>query len=264
MNLKSIRILGLLAGALFPVHAAQAEIVTRSVTYEHQGQTLEGYLAYDDALDGPRPGVLIVHAWWGLGDEAKMRARMLAELGYVAFALDMYGQGKLTDDPQVAGGWAGAFMQDRDQMRRRAAAGLGVLRTRPQVDPDRIAAIGYCFGGTTVMELAYAGVDLDGAVSFHGYPKPPAPGDQIKASLLVLHGADDPITPMTAVDAWVASMIQTRPDWQLVIYGGAVHSFTSRSADARGIEGAAYHADADARSWAQMKLFFDEIFNNGK
>jgi len=176
--------------------AAQAKVITQSVAYQHDNVTLEGYLAFDDSIKGKRPGVLVVHEWWGLNDYARKRAAQLAGMGYVAFAVDMYGKGKVTSHPNEAGEWMKEITSNVETWGRRAMAGLQVLEKDPRTDPNRIAAIGYCFGGATVQQLAYSGANLRGVVSFHGSPLPPT-GDQakkVKAKILICHGAADPMT----------------------------------------------------------------------
>jgi len=240
----------------------EGKVVMRTIAYSDGEVQLEGYFAWDDTIAGKRPGVLIVHAWWGLGEDEKARARQLAELGYAAFALDMYGAGKFTDDPAQAGQWAGAFYQDRQLGRTRAAAGLKVLAEQPEADAGRTAAIGYCFGGTIVLELAYSGADLRGVVSFHGNPLPAMEGDadRTRARLLVCHGAADTLVPAETINAFTKSLEGSKVDWQLITYSGAKHSFTTRSADRVAIPGVGYHTDADRRSWQHMRVFFEEIF----
>jgi dienelactone hydrolase len=242
--------------------AAQAAIRTEKVVYRQGDTELVGFLAYDDAVTGRRPGVLVAPEWWGLNDYAKRRAEQLASLGYVAFSLDMYGKGKTTADPKEAGRLAGTFRSDRQLMRARALAGLDVLKGRPQADPARLAAIGYCFGGTVVLELARSGADLKGVVSFHGGLATPNPADakNIKGKVLVLHGADDTFESPAEIAAFQEEMRQARVDWQMVYYGGAVHSFTNPDADRAGIKGVAYNEAADRRSWRAMQDFFAEIF----
>ncbi len=242
---------------------ADAAIQTQTIQYHHEDTALEGYLAYDDAIDGQRPGVLVVHEWWGLNDYTKMRTRKLAELGYIAFALDMYGDGKTTTNPDVAGQCAGQIGGDPQLQRERAKAGLAVLAGHALVDPDRIAAIGYCFGGTTVMQLAYSGANVRGVVSFHGAPADPMPKDipGVKAKLLICHGADDPMVTSQRMTAFTQTLRDSGLDWQMIQYGGAVHSFTNPGSDQFGIKGIGYSPDADRRSWQHMKLFFKELFN---
>ena len=242
----------------------QAELRTEQIEYRHGDVLLMGYLAYDDSFSGKRPGVLVVHEWWGLNDYAKMRAEQLARLGYVAFALDMYGGGKTTTDPKTAGEWAGMLRSNRALARARAQKGLDALKGRPQVDPGRIAAIGYCFGGTMVLELARGGAALRGVVSFHGGLGTPNPADarNIKGKVLVLHGADDAFESPAEIAAFQEEMRKAKVDWQMVYYGGAVHAFTNPDAGKAGLKGVAYNEKADRRSRLAMRNFFDEIFAN--
>jgi dienelactone hydrolase len=255
-------ILGGFLMAVLMVGSAQAEVKTQSIEYRHGDAVLVGYLAYDDSMAGRRPGVLVVHEWWGLNDYAKGRAEQLARLGYVAFALDMYGKGMSTTDPKVAGQLSGVFRNDRALGRARAAAGLAVLKGRPEVDPARIAAMGYCFGGTVVLEMARGGADLRGVVSFHGGLATPNPADakNIRGKVLVLHGADDPFESPAEIAAFQDEMRRAHVDWQMNYYGGAVHSFTNPASSTFGIKGVGYNAEADRRSWLAMRNFFDEIF----
>jgi dienelactone hydrolase len=242
--------------------AAQAQIHTEVIDYKQGGTTLEGYLAYDSSIKGKRPSVLIVHQWKGLTDYEKMRADMLAKLGFTAFALDIYGKGVRPTDNQSAGAEAGKYKNDRPLLRARAQAGLAVLLKQEQTDPKRVAAIGYCFGGTTVIELARSGAEIAGVVSFHGGLDSPHPedGKNIKCKVLVLHGADDPFTSAKDLAAFEDEMRQAKVDWELILYGGAVHSFTERDAGNNNLAGAAYNEKADHRSWEHMKLFFAELF----
>ncbi|MEM0914313.1 MAG: dienelactone hydrolase family protein [Planctomycetota bacterium] len=241
--------------------AAWGEVKIGTVHYDHDGVALEGVLAYDDAIAGPRPGVLIVHAWWGRGPQETSRARQLAELGYTAMAIDMFGKGKRTEDPAQAGAWAGEMYTDRQLARDRLSAALAVLRDQPTVDPSRIAIIGYCFGGAMAFELAYAGAGIDAAISFHGNPMPPMERDKTDARLLILHGADDPLAPMPEMVSLVEALTNSGSDVQLVAFGGAQHSFTDPTADKHGIEGVRYDATADERSWALMSMLFDELWS---
>jgi dienelactone hydrolase len=240
---------------------AQAKLVTKNIEYRQDGTVLKGYLAYDDGIKAPRPGVLVVHEWWGLNDYAKIRTRQLAEMGYVALAADMYGRGVVTQDPQKAAKLAGS-LKGTPLMRKRAQAALKVLAENKLVDPKRLAAIGFCFGGTTVLELAYSGANLAGVVSFHG-GLPPAQGEDlknIKAKILVLHGADDPHVKPEEIAAFQDGLRQAGADWQMIYYGGAVHGFTNPAAGSDKSRGVAYDPKAAARSWWQMQLFFREIF----
>ena len=253
-----IPILLTLGGAL----TAAAQIHTELIEYKHGDAVLEGYLAYDTGIKGKRPGVLIVHQWKGLTDYEKKRAEMLAKLGYNVFALDIYGKGIRPQSSQEAGAEAGKYKSNRDLLRARAQAGLAVLQKHELTDPKRVAAIGYCFGGTTVIELARSGADVAGVVSFHGGLDSPHPEDgrNIKCKVLALHGADDPNVPPKDLAAFEDEMRQAKVDWQLVKYGGAVHSFTDWNAGDNPQQGAAYNEKADRRSWEAMKQFFAEIF----
>ena len=240
--------------------AARAEVVTKSIDYKHGNVQLQGYLAYDDAIQGKRPGVLLVHEWWGLNDYAKGRARQLAELGYVAFALDMYGKDVIAKDREEAAKKSAEF-KGKPIIRERAKAGYDVLAKQELVDKSKLAAIGYCFGGTTVLELGYSGADLVGVVTFHGGLVAPKPGDKLKAKILALHGADDPFVPAAAVDEFEKGMREANADWQLVVYGDAVHTFTNPKAGSDKSSGSAYNATADRRSWQAMKTFFGEVLD---
>ncbi|MGH7994315.1 MAG: dienelactone hydrolase family protein [Limisphaerales bacterium] len=242
------------------VHAA---IQTRTVEYKQGDTTLEGFVAYDDAIKGARPGVLVVHQWMGLTDYEKHRAEMLAQLGYVAFCADIYGKGVRPQNTQAAGALAGKYRNgDRQLLRARVNAGLDALRQQPLVDPKHLAAIGYCFGGTTVLELARSGAELNGVVSFHGGLDAPHPDDgkNIKCKVLVLHGADDPFSSPQDIAAFENEMRNGGVDWQINFYGGAVHAFTQPMAGNDNSKGAAYNERADKRSWEEMKRFFAEIF----
>jgi dienelactone hydrolase len=252
-----------LAGCADAGAAPEARIVTETVAYQDGDVALEGYLAYDATREGRRPGVLVIHEWWGLGAHPKARAEKLAALGYVAFCPDMYGKGRLTDDPGQAGAWAGAFRKDpHGAGRRRVRAGYDILVKHARVDPARTAAIGFCYGGTVALELAWSGADVKGVVSFHGNPAPPPAADaaDVKSAVLVCHGADDAFVPDAALEAFEEGMRSAGLDWMLVKYGSAVHSFTNKGADARGMKGVKYNAAADRRSWAHMRSFFHELF----
>jgi len=239
----------------------QAKLVTKTVEYKQDGTVCKGYLAYDDAIRGKRPGVLVVHEYWGLNDFARKKAEQLAGLGYAAFAADIYGQGLVTTDPKEAGRLAGELRGNQPRLRTRAQAALKVLSETPVANPQRLAAIGFCFGGTTVLELAYAGADLKGVVSFHGGLTSPQPEElkSIKAAILVLHGADDPHVKPEAITAFQEAMRQGGIDWQMVFFGGAVHAYMNPEANNRAA-GVAYDAHAARRSWQYMRDFFKEIF----
>ncbi len=240
-----------------------AAVVEKTVDYKQGGVELEGFHAYDDEIEGKRPSVLIIHQWTGLTDYEKMRARMLAEQGYNVFAADVYGKG-IRPQPPEAGKEAGKYKGDRELFRARMLAGLEVLKNDERTDPSRIAAIGYCFGGTGVLELARAGTDLAGVVSFHGglsaAPGMEAKKGNIPARVLCLHGATDPYVPAEEVSAFQKEMSVSGADWQFVSYGGAVHAFTQKMAGDDPSKGAAYDEKADQRSWEDMRQFFAEIF----
>lgn len=249
----------LLLAAMLPA-TALAAIQTEMVEYQDGDQNLSGYLVYDDSLEGPRPGVLVVHEWWGLNDYAKQRAEMLAELGYVAFAVDMYGDDRVTSHAPDAQGWMKQITGNVEAWRQRAQAGLDVLANHERVAGDDIAAIGYCFGGATVMQMAYAGADLDGVVSFHG-SLPPAPeGTQIEPAVLIAHGYDDSFVPVERIRAFEQSMAASGADWQFVTYADARHGFTNPGAGDYGIDGLRYNPEADTRSWRLMQDFLNEVF----
>ena len=243
------------------VTSADAKLVTKTVEYQQGDTTLEGYLAYDDSFTGRRPGVLVVHQWMGLTDYEQNRAVMLANLGYVAFCADIYGKGVRPQNYQDAGAEATKYKTNRALLRLRVNAGLAKLKQNELVDTNRIAAIGYCFGGTTVIELARSGAALNGIVSFHGGLDSPAPtdGKNIQCKVLVCHGADDPFEKPEDLAAFESEMRAANVDWRLIMYGGAVHSFTQPMADGS-LPGAKYNERADKRSWQDMKQFFAEIF----
>ena len=242
--------------------ASYGKLVTKIISYKQDDTVLNGYLAYDDAVKGKRPGVLVVHEFWGLNDFAKKAAERVAGLGYVALAVDMYGQGRVATSPDEAREWAGQ-VRGTPLMRQRARAGLEVLAKNDLVDPRRLAAMGFCFGGTTVLELAYSGADLGGVVSFHGGLTAPRPEDlpHIKASFLVLHGADDPLVKPEDMAAFQEGMRRAKADWQMVLFGGAVHAFTNPEATGLNLPGVAYDAKAATRSWKYMEMFLKEIFS---
>jgi dienelactone hydrolase len=259
---KLLLALATLTGALPGLAALQTKIVE----YRLGDTTLEGVLVYDDAVKTKRPGVLIFHQWLGITDYEKQRAEMLAQLGYVAFCADIYGQGVRPGNPQEAGTLAGKYKNDRALLRARAAAGLAAFKQDPLVDGERIAAIGYCFGGTTVIELARNGSPLAGVVSFHGGLDSPQPADgkNIKCKVLACHGADDPFVPAKDLAAFESEMRDAKVDWQLISYGGAVHSFTQPMAGHDNSKGAAYNERADKRSWEDLKQFLTELFGPAK
>lgn len=238
-------------------------MTTETLTYADGSTTLKGYLAWDETRPGKRPGVLVMPEAFGLGEGAKMRARMLADLGYVALAGDPYGDGKEYSDLPTAMGALGALMGDASVLRARVRASLDTLAALPQVDASRLAVMGYCMGGTCSLEMARDGAPVRGVVSFHGglQTQKPAQKGQVKAKVLVCHGADDPLIPAEQVSAFVAEMNAAGVNWEFISYGGAVHSFTNKDADGTMNPGIRYNAQADARSWRSMAAFFEEVFS---
>ena len=243
--------------------SAQAAIQSKTIEYKQGDATLEGVLVWDDAVKGTRPGVLVVHQWMGLTDYEKHRAEMLAQLGYVAFCADIYGKGILPKDTKEAGAQAGKYKSDRALLRLRVNAGLEELKKSELVDKSRLGAVGYCFGGTTVIELARNGAGIKGIVSFHGGLDSPTPADgkNVKCKVLVCHGADDPFVKAADLAAFEDEMRTANVDWTLIKFGGAVHAFTQPLAGSDNSKGAAYNEKADKRSWAAMKMFFAGLFN---
>jgi dienelactone hydrolase len=238
-----------------------AKIITASVEYKDGEQIFKGYVAYDDSLKSNAPGILVVHEWWGLTDYPKNRAKQLAELGYVAFCADIYGEGNTTDSWDEAPKLAGQFWSDPALFSKRVQLALEQLKLQPHVDANRIAAIGYCFGGMGVLALARSGAELDGVVAFHGgfEAKNPDSFKNIKCKVLACHGADDPFETPEDVTAFKAALDSAKVDYKFVAYPGAVHAFTNPGANAKE-KGVYYNAVADKRSWEEMKHFFTEIF----
>ena len=245
---------------------AQAKVVSKEVAYSADGLNLKGYLAFDDAQKDKRPGVLVVHEWWGQNDYIRKRARMLAELGYVALALDMYGDGKQAAHPEDASKFSSEVMKNLDVAEQRFMAGLELLQQQPQTDKQQVAAIGYCFGGGVVLAMARRGVDLDGVASFHGglgAGAPAAPG-KIKAKVLVLNGADDPFVKPEQIAAFKEEMTAAGVDYEFVNYPGAKHAFTNPAATENGKKfqlPLEYNAEVDKQSWQKLQNFFQQIFN---
>jgi len=247
--------------ALTMAPAAHAGIETKEVTYKQGETVLTGFFAWDGAAEGKRPGVIVVHEWWGHNDHARNQARRLAEAGYVAFALDMYGKGKVTTHPEEAGAFARDAMEDREVMAARFDAALDQLTADPRVDPDRIAAIGYCFGGSVVLDMVRAGVDLDAAATFHAGlgSAMTAEKGKVKARVLVNTGGADPMVPAEQVEAFRREMEAAGAQATVISYPGARHGFTNPDAASFGMEALAYDADADGKSWAAMLAMFSEV-----
>jgi dienelactone hydrolase len=245
---------------------AQAAVVGKEVTYQAGDTMLKGYLAYDDAQKGPRPGVLVVHEWWGPNEYVRKRANMLAELGYAALALDMYGEGKTASHPDDAGKFSSEISKNLPLAIDRFKAAYTLLQAQPVTDDDKMAAIGYCFGGAVVLQMARQGLDLDGVVSFHGSlgTQSPAQPGQVKASVLVAHGAADPFVSDEQVAAFKQEMQAANVDYRFIAYPGAKHAFTNPAADEAGQKfnlPLAYNKHADEKSWSAMQDFFHRVFN---
>jgi len=252
----------LLLAVLFAA-VAHAEIKTQTIEYKSGDTTFKGYLAYDDAQSDRRPGIVIYPEWWGLTDYPKHRAQMLAKLGYVAFAADMYGDGKTTDNPQEAGKWIGELKQNLPELVGRAKAAVEALQAQPQVDGSRIGAIGYCAGGTVALELARSSAELTAIVTFHAglAATNPSQSGKIKPAILVCNGGDDTYVSAREIEDFKDEMRRDNVNWQLNTYGGAHHSFTNPDADRHKMQNIAYNAGADYRSWRDMKLFFEQKFH---
>lgn len=243
----------------------QMSIVTEELTYSANGVDLKGYIAYDKNIEGERPGILVVHEWWGHNDYSRKRAEMLAELGYTALAIDMYGEGKNTDHPDDANKFMMQVFENMDQGEARFNAALDLIKSHPTTNPEKTAAIGYCFGGAISLHMARIGTDLDGVVTFHGGLDSfhdPEPGS-VKADILVFHGGDDKLVPQEKLDAFKEQMDAANADYNVVVFQGVPHSFTNPAADeyAEKYElPLGYDKEADEKSWNQMKAFLADIF----
>lgn len=245
------------------ISCAHAKLVSQSVDYtDEKGAALQGYVVYDDTISGKRPGILVIHDWRGLTDYTRMRSDLLAQLGYIAFAADIYGKDVRPQSVANYSKQAGIYKGNRALFRERERAAYQALLKQPMLDSTRIGAIGYCFGGTGVMEMARDGTDLKGVVSFHGGldSQPLSPGASIKCKILALCGADDPFEKPQDMTAFEQQLRENNVDYQIVMYGHAVHAFTDSGVDAFHMEGTKYNAAADKRSWQAMRDFFAEIF----
>ncbi len=245
--------------------AKAPNVIGREVTYEADSITMKGYLAYDANVEGKRPGVIVVHEWWGHNEHTRNAADKLAEEGYVAFALDMYGDGKTAEHPEDAGAFAGAVMQNFDGAKARFNAALQVLLDDAHSHSEQVAAIGYCFGGGVVLNMARQGTDLDAVATFHGSigPIEPAQPGVVNARLLVMNGEDDPFVSAEAITNFKAEMDSAGVAYEFVNYPGAVHAFTNPAATEKGKEFGlplAYNKEADEKSWAKLLAFLDEVF----
>lgn len=242
-----------------------AGVVGAEISYDGGGVTMKGYLAYNDQVEGPRPGVLVVHEWWGHNDYARKRADMLAELGYTALAVDMYGNGKQASHPQDAGKFVQEVIANYDQALERFKVAMELLRSHPTTDPAKTAAIGYCFGGATVLNVARAGFDLAAVVSFHGSlgTQQPVARGVIKGRVLVCHGADDPFVSAEEIDGFKKEMESAGVNYEFIAYPDAKHSFTNPGATEIGKKfelPLEYNQAADEASWNAMKELFAEVF----
>lgn len=260
--MKSLIVAALAAALALTASTAYAKLHASDVDYTLDDTVLQGYIAYDDSFTGKRPGVLVIHEWTGLGPYVKTRCEQLAKLGYVAFGADIYGKGVRPANHEEAAKVSGSYAKDRPLMRARIMAGLEQLKGNPRVDVKRIAAIGYCFGGMAVLELARSGADVSGVVGFHGVLGNPDPDNakDIRTKVLVQQGADDSYAAAAQLEAFIDEMRASGADWRLVLYGGTVHSFTVPAAGDDPSSGAAYNKLSDERSWRAMLDFFDEIF----
>lgn len=245
------------------LHDAVSEVTGRQVEYRGDNIVMKGYLASDGQVRGKRPGVLVVHEWWGLNEYARKRANMLADLGYVALAVDMYGEGKHAEHPDDASKFSSEIMKNFDGAKARFQAALTFLKSRPDVDPDRIAAIGYCFGGGVVLNMARQGVDLKAVAIFHGglaAVKPAQPGS-VKAKVIVFNGADDSFVPAEQIEAFKKEMTSARADFRFISYPGAIHGFTNPDADTYAQKfnmKVRYNKEADRESWEELEKVLRE------
>jgi dienelactone hydrolase len=257
--------IGMVVMILIGMLSACAKLHTEEMDYRSNGQNLRGFIAYDKTVQEKRPGILVVHEWWGHNEYVRERARMLAMLGYTAMALDMYGDGKQATHPEEAGKFAEEVRQNKDEAKKRFITALNLLRSHETVDPNHIAAIGYCFGGGVVLLMARAGADLDGVVSFHGSlttDTPAMPG-AVKARILVLHGADDQFVTGEQVNQFKKEMEEAQVDYKFIAYPGAKHGFTNPDADSYAEKfniPLKYDAEADRQSWAEMQAFLNALF----
>lgn len=243
------------------------DIKGEEVTYEADGISMNGFMAYDANRAGQRPGILVVHEWWGHNDYARKRAEMLAEMGYVALAVDMYGEGLQADHPEDAGKFASAVFRNIEGAKARFTEAMDILKANPATDTTKMAAIGYCFGGGVVLHMARFGFPLNGVVSFHGSldTATPAQSGDIKAAILVCHGAEDPFVSSESLEGFKKEMADANANFTFKAYEGATHSFTNPGADAMGQKfdlPLAYNEAADKASWEDMKTFFNKIFAN--
>lgn len=240
---------------------AMASVKTETLAYKDGKAELEGFLSYDDSAKKPRPAVLIVHQWMGITDHEKTQAQKLAELGYVAFTLDVYGKDVYPANPNEAGVLAGKYKEDRKLLRSRELAAYNLISKDKRVDPKHIVVIGYCFGGLGALELGREGAALAGIATFHGALSNPTPENakNIKSPVLVMHGALDPFVKKEEVDAFIKEMNEAKVDYEMISYANAVHAFTQKAAGSDITKGAAYNEKADHRSWLALTNFLKEV-----
>jgi dienelactone hydrolase len=257
-----MRFLMLAVAVILGAGSAFGQLKKEAIEYKFDGITFKGFLVYDGAKEGKRPGVLVVHEWWGLNDYAKGRAEELAKMGYVAFACDMYGDGKVTEHPDEAGKMATTVRKNKDIWRGRGKAALEVLQKHPMVEAEKLAAIGYCFGGSTALQLGYSGSKLKAIATFHA-ALPDVTAEEakaIQAKVLVCHGAADAFIKEEAIEKFRDALKAAKVDLDFQSYPGAVHSFTVPDAKKHGNPGMAYNEDADKKSWAAMTKLFETVF----
>ncbi len=243
--------------------AARAEVRTKTIEYRQGDTPLQGFLAWDDSAKNKRPGVLVIHEWWGLNQHARNQAVRLAKAGYVGFALDMYGKGKVATHPQDAQAFAQEATKDPDVVRARFNAAMAVVKAQPQVDASRIGVVGYCFGGGVALDMARAGADIDALATFHAALAPhgePAQQGKVKPRIFVATGGADPMVPKAQVEAFEKEMKDAGANVTVVSYPGAKHSFTNPDAGKAGMDALAYDAEADRKSWEAAMKMFREVF----
>lgn len=263
--LRYLGVIGVTGLVILQCIAAQAALIGSEVDYKAAGQIMKGYLVYDDSIEGKRPGILVVHEWWGLNDYARRRADMLAVLGYLAMAVDMYGDGKQADHPEEAGKFAAEVKSRMGEARERFIAGMNQLRQHPLLDGENIGAVGYCFGGGIVLQMARDGLDLKGVVSFHGELKTSQPAEKgkVKGAILVCQGDSDKFVPLEDITSFIKEMVDAQVTFQFHSFPGAQHSFTNPGADLLAEKfkiPIGYQKKADQESWRDMRYFFDGVF----
>jgi len=236
------------------------------VTYATDSTSMKGYIAFDENKKGKRPGVIIIHEWWGHNDYVRMRADSLAKLGYTAIAVDMYGDGKKADHPSDAGKFAGSVFANMPEAKARFEAAVNVLKQHESVDGEKLAAIGYCFGGSVALTMANSGMDLDAVAAFHSSLRLPImPSSDLKARVLVCNGEADTFVPAESISVFKSAMDSVGANYEFISYPGAIHGFTSKEADANGKKfniALAYDAEADQKSWNELQELFKEVFKD--